>query len=264
MPEQAVWAAVGALGLIVGSFLNVCIHRLPLRQSVVHPRSRCAACAAPIAWYDNIPLLSYLLLRGRCRGCRARISWVYPAVEAVNAGAYLALYARWGAAPALAVLAAFVSALIALVMIDARHQILPDRITLPMLGLGLATSGINPEVTWSGSIAGAVLGAAAPAALLLLWQWCFGIEGMGWGDVKMLAMIGSFLGPGRAAVTLLAGACLGAAVGVGMMAARRGTLRTALPFGVFLGLAAAGALGWGAPVVGWYAQRLAAAGWPPW
>ncbi len=259
MPPQLIWPGVAVLGLILGSFLNVCIHRLPRRESIVQPRSCCPRCRALIRWYDNLPLLSYALLGGRCRACHAPISWVYPAVEAANAVAYVALFWRYGAGVAFVLLAVLASAVLALVVIDARHQILPDRITLPVLALGLLGSPWNPEVTCLQSLVGVLVGAAAPAALLLLWQWSFGVEGMGWGDVKMLAMIGSFLGPARAVLTLLAGACLGAIVGVSMMAARRGSLRTPLPFGFFLGIAAAGALWRGAGLVAWYAARLSAA-----
>jgi leader peptidase (prepilin peptidase)/N-methyltransferase len=259
MPAACGWLMVAALGAIIGSFLNVCIHRLPRGESVVRPRSRCPACAELIRWYDNVPVLSYLLLRGRCRRCGARISWVYPAVEGANTAAYLALYARYGPGAPWLILAAFASALIALVVIDARHQILPDRITLPFVVLGVATSPLSPEVTWAQSLGGAALGAAVPAAILLAWQWCFRVEGMGWGDVKMLAMIGAFLGPARAILAMLGGACLGAVVGLGLMAARRGTLRTPLPFGVFLGIGAGAALWRGADLAAWYAVRLAAA-----
>ncbi len=259
MPPPAMWVFVAILGLLIGSFLNVCIHRLPRRESIVHPRSRCPGCGSLIRWYDNIPVLSYVFLRGRCRGCATRISWVYPAVERANAVAYVALADRYGTGFTFVLLAAFASSLIALVVIDARHQILPDLITLPLLVLGLASSPWSPEVSLTRALAGAALGAAAPAALLLLWKGSFGIDGRGWGDVKMLAMVGSFLGPARALVTLLSGACLGAVVGVSLMLVRRGTLRTPLPFGVFLGLAAAAALWWGNDVVDWYAVRLRAA-----
>ncbi|MEE9217919.1 MAG: prepilin peptidase [Acidobacteriota bacterium] len=259
MPPPAILAFVAVLGLLIGSFLNVCIHRLPRRESIVHPRSRCPGCGALICWYDNVPVLSYVFLRGRCRGCGTHISWIYPAVEAANAAAYVALAVRYGTGFTFVLMAAFASSLIALIIIDARHQILPDLITLPLLALGFASSPWSPEVSLTQALAGAALGAAAPAALLLLWKWSFGIDGMGWGDVKMLAMVGSFLGPARALLTLLSGACLGAVVGVSLMLMRRGTLRTPLPFGVFLGIAAAAALWWGNDVVGWYAVRLKAA-----
>lgn len=259
MPPAAIWTLVAVLGLLIGSFLNVCIHRLPRHESIVHPRSRCPGCGTLIRWYDNVPVLSYVFLRGRCRGCGTRISWIYPAVETANAAAYVALAVRYGTGFTFVLLAAFASSLIALIVIDARHQILPDLITLPLLALGLASSPWSPEVSLTQALAGAALGAAAPAALLLLWKWSFGIDGMGWGDVKMLAMVGSFLGPARALLTLLSGACLGAVVGVSLMLVRRGTLRTPLPFGVFLGIAAAAALWWGNDVVGWYAVRLKAA-----
>jgi leader peptidase (prepilin peptidase)/N-methyltransferase len=263
MPPAAAWAGVAALGLVLGSFLNVCIYRLPRGGSLVHPRSFCPHCGALIRWFDNVPLLSFLVLRGRCRGCGAPISWVYPLVEAVNAAAYLALFSRYGPGPAFALLALFASSLVALVAIDARHQILPDRITLPVLAAGVAGAGLNPEVTWIQALAGAALGAAAPAALLLGWERLFGVEGMGWGDVKMLAMIGAFLGPGRTLLTLVAGACLGALFGLALIARRRGTLRTALPFGVFLGIAAGLSLWRGADLLAWYGARLFDGGGPP-
>lgn len=249
-------------GGCVGSFLNVCIHRLPRGLSVVRPRSACPSCGRPIAWYDNLPVLSWMLLRGRCRGCRAPIAMRYPIVEGVTAALFGLLYARLGATPLFLVEAIFAAALVALIVIDAEHQILPNAITLPGILVGLATS---PLRSGPHPLGDACLGAVAGFAILFatnagyrLWQAARGVpadkreDGIGQGDFKLLAMIGAFLGVRLVLFSLFVGAVAGAAYGVTMIAFGGYGWKSKLPYGVFLGSAAILALFVGETWVGWY------------
>lgn len=228
-----------AIGLVVGSYLNVVIYRLPRGLSTVLPRSRCPRCRTPIRPWENVPVVSYLLLRGRCRRCGVAIHWRYPLVEAATAAAFVASYARFG--PALlepAVAAAFTAAMIALAMIDLEHFLLPDAITWPGIAAGVL---ILPRLGWT-SDADAWLGAALGAGVLLAvaWGWYAwkGVHGMGLGDVKMLAMIGAFLGWRGTVSTLFLASFGGTLFGLSAMALGRLGLKSRLPFGVFLSLGA--------------------------
>lgn len=252
-----------ALGAIVGSFLNVVIHRYPLEQSIVFPPSHCPECRTPIRWYDNVPLLSYLVLRGRCRSCRAPISPRYPLVELANALFYLAIFLNTGPTPAFLLIAAFVSLTILLIYIDADIQILPDVIDLPGIVVGVAIGALGigamyPQLVLSASIvdalAGALTGAAVIIAVIAAYWLIRRVEGMGQGDIKMLAMIGAALGwravPG---VLLLASVC-GALIGVPLALRSTRGMRLPLPFGVFLGFAALAALFFGQTLAEWYLE----------
>ncbi len=245
-------AAAGVLGLIVGSFLNVVIHRLPLRQSVVSPPSSCPSCKARIAPWDNVPVISWILLGGRCRSCRAKISIRYPMVELAN-GILWVLVLRtapsWGDAATGAFLC---SACLALLAIDYDHQILPDWITLPGIAVGLALSFVSVRRTPLEAALGAALGAGALFLLAFGYEKITGQEGMGLGDVKMLGMIGALLGSAGVVVTLLLGSISGSLVGLGLILARGGTAKTKLPFGVFLALGAVAAWFFAGPLVAWY------------
>ena len=265
-------AFFAALGAVVGSFLNVVIHRLPRRESIVFPPSACPACGAAIRPRDNIPVLSFLLLRGRCRGCGGRISPRYPVVELIGALATAALFWRLSLTASLAIYLPFTWALIALAFIDAEHQILPDRITLP----GIAVSAAIPllgrlhpwspaveRLSWGGWAAGVVLGAAIPYLVVLAYRLTQlrkppdeRVEGMGMGDVKMLAMVGGFLGWKLVLLTLFAGSVLGSVWGLGGMAVRRYGMKHALPFGTFLAIGAFLALIAGPAFLAWYAGWL--------
>ena len=260
-----------ALGAILGSFLNVAIHRLPRHQSVVSPPSTCPACGARILPYDNLPLLSFLLLRGRCRHCSAKISPRYPLVEALTALCTAGLYGLLGLNLSLAIYLPFTWALIALAFIDAEHQILPDRITLP----GIALSALVPllgslrRVAWSPGVArlsveewglGILLGGGIPylvAAAYRLAQFrklpAERIDGMGMGDVKMLAMVGGFLGWKLVLLTILVGSVLGSLWGLSGVALSRYGMKQALPFGTFLAVGAFIALAGGPILLAWYA-----------
>ncbi len=233
-----------AVGLVLGSFLNVCIYRLPLGLSVVRPGSRCPACGTPIRWYHNVPVLSWLALRARCASCGARISWRYPLVEALTAATLVALHAAYGPSLSFAVASAFSLALLVLFFTDLDHQVLPDAVTLPGLAVGLAIAWLNPFLEGSGgrrtalAVAGAALGAGFLWCLGALWERLRGVEAMGLGDVKMMAMVGAFTGPWGVLFTLLAGSVAGAAVGLAMIPLRGRSLKDTLPFGCFLAPAA--------------------------
>lgn len=200
-------------GLLWGSFVNVVIARLPAELSVVRPRSRCPVCGAPIRWYHNVPVLSYLLLAGRCADCRAPISVRYPLVELICGVLCWTLFARYGLAWELVTLLPFCLALVALTFIDLDHFYLPDVITLPGLGLALALSPLPGGPSWQSSLLGAALGGGLLAAVLLGFRALTGREGMGWGDVKLLAMIGAALGAWALPAVLLLGSLQGILIG---------------------------------------------------
>ena len=238
-------------GLAVGSFLNVCIHRLPLKQSVVHPGSRCPSCGYELRWYDNLPVLSYVFLRGRCRSCRKGISLQYPVIEVVTAVMFLAHWYAFGPTALLAARLVFGCALIVLFMIDLEHQILPNAITLPGIVVGLAFSVVAPPGPFD-ALVGTVLGGGVLYGIAFAYYLWRKEEGMGMGDVKMLAMIGAFLGWQAVLVTLVLSSFAGAVIGVLMMIGQRGTMRYALPFGTFLSLGALAAMLVGERLVHWY------------
>lgn len=244
------------LGLIVGSYLNVVIYRLPRRISTVLPRSRCPVCRSPIRALDNIPVLSYLWLRGRCRRCGAPIAWRYPAVEAVTGVLFVACFERFGLTPAALAGALLCSLLVVLAMTDLDHFYLPDRLTLPGIVAGLA---VQPWLPW-GSFVGALAGAALGAGLLLAvwagWYLLRGEEGIGLGDAKMLAMLGAFLGWPAMLVAFVAATASGAAFGLAMIAVGRFDRRSRLPFGFFLAAGGVVALLWGHPLVDSYRGLL--------
>ena len=247
-----VYAAV--FGLIVGSYLNVVIYRLPRGLSTVLPRSRCAVCASPIGARDNLPVISFLLLRGRCRRCGAPISWRYPLIELATAALFVAVYFRFG--PTLEALAAllFGALMLVLAAIDLEHYLLPDRLTLPGIVVGLALQPWLPRGLDGlyDALLGAALGGGALLAVRALWFLVRREEAMGLGDVKMLAMVGAFLGWKGVAVTFVVGVVAGAAVGLALLAVGRGGPRTRLPFGVFLAGGGLVALFWGPALSGAY------------
>lgn len=245
-------ALAGVLGLLVGSFLNVVIHRLPLRESIVSPPSRCPSCGTRVAPWDNVPVLSWLILGGRCRSCRARISVRYPLVELANAILWvlvLRFAPSWGDAATGAFLT---SSCLALLAIDYDHQLLPDWITLPGIAVGLALAFVSVRRTPLEAVLGAALGAGGLFLLAFTYEKIAGQEGMGLGDVKMLGMIGALLGPAGVLVTLLLGSVSGSIVGLVLIAARGGNAKTKLPFGVFLALGAIAAWFFGDALVARY------------
>jgi len=248
-------ASVAFVGLCVGSFLNVCIYRLPLKQSVVHPGSRCPGCGRALTWYDNIPVLSYLALRGRCRGCRAPISARYPIVEAITAAIFLWHLAVFDLTPLFFVRVAFACALIVLFAIDLEHQILPDRITLPGIVLGFASSLFLPPGPMA-SFIGIVVGGGLLWGIAEGWYRLRKVEAMGFGDVKMLAMVGAVLGVRAVILTFILSSMVGGVVGAGLLATRRADLATKVPFGTMLAAAALVASVYGDAIVAWYLAKL--------
>ena len=241
------------LGLVVGSFANVCIHRLPLGQSVVSPPSRCPGCGTRIKAYDNLPVLSWLLLRGRCRSCRAGISWRYPAVEAANGLLWLALAALHGPRPRTVVEMALVTALLVLSLIDLEHQILPDVMTLPGVALGLAACFLpGSPLTPLASLFAAAGGWLAFAGVAKAYERARGVEGLGQGDWKLAALLGAFLGWQKMLLSVLLASVAGTLVGLLAIALRGRDLRYALPLGTFLGAAGVLVVFLGDAVLGWY------------
>jgi leader peptidase (prepilin peptidase) / N-methyltransferase len=260
------WTAA-ALGLIVGSFANVCIHRIPLGEAIGFPPSRCPGCRTPIRPWDNVPVLSYLVLRGRCRTCGVRISPRYPVVETANAAAYWGVAAVYGPSLAAGIAMALVTALLVLSLIDLDHQILPDVITLPGIVAGIAASlalhrlgragaeGLIGGTSWWEAPVAAGAGYAAFALIALAGRKYYGQEALGRGDWKLAALLGAFLGFKGLLLTVFAGSLLGAVVGLSLVALRKASRTTAIPFGTFLGLAGIGVVLVGAPVWRWYVER---------
>lgn len=249
--------ALFVFGTIVGSFLNVCIHRLPARESVIAPRSRCGSCRTPIRSYDNIPVLSYLLLRGRCRACAAPIPVRYPLVELLTGLAAVATHALHGWSLSFPVSFAFVCALIVVSMIDLDHQIIPNVISVPGIAVGFVAAVLLGEPSWHASLGGLLLGGGI---LWIVSEGYFrltGREGMGGGDVKLLAMIGAFLGWRAVPITLLLASLSGTLVGLGVMLARGSGARTPIPFGPFLAAGALCALFFGESLIRWYLGLVA-------
>ncbi|MEO6212121.1 MAG: A24 family peptidase [Vicinamibacterales bacterium] len=246
---------VTAVGLAVGSFLNVVIHRLPRQESLVSPGSRCPACGTSLRWFDNVPVLSYAALGGRCRGCRSRISIRYPIVELITAAVFIWHYSAFGWTPLLAVRLVFAASLVALFAIDLEHHLLPDAITLPGIVAGVAASLFLPP-----GLVDALIGAIVGGGVLWLIGEAYfrysGVEGMGGGDVKMLAMIGAFLGWKLVLITLMLSSVAGSVLGLALIVTRRGGMKNALPFGTFLALGALAGSLYGDRIAAWYAGRL--------
>jgi leader peptidase (prepilin peptidase)/N-methyltransferase len=278
LPLSFVLITTGVLGAIIGSFLNVVIHRLPEEESIVFPNSRCPNCSAAIGWYDNLPLLSYMILAGRCRACKQGISIRYPAVELLTALLFVAVAWRDGLTIVLPFDLVFVSAMVALIFIDAEHMILPNAITYPGMvfvliarvviplvsgephfdDLELLTRGIlNGMPLWAASLIGAVIGGLIGGGSLWLMGWTWeklrGIEAMGLGDVKMMFMVGAYLGWRLMILTIFLGALSGSVVGVLKMVYQgKLDMKEMLPYGVFLGMGAIISLLVGSQIVTWY------------
>jgi len=239
------------LGLAVGSFLNVCIHRLPRKASIVQPPSSCPNCGYVLRWLDNIPVVSYLMLGGRCRQCRTPISIRYPIVEMLTMAIFVLHYVVFGADVILVPRLLFACVLIVLFAIDLEHHLLPNVITLPGIVVGLAFSTmVSPGLV--DALIGTVLGGAMLWLIGEAYYRYAGVEGMGGGDVKMLAMIGAFLGWQLVILTLVFSSFAGALVGLLVIAIRRGGMKYALPYGTFLSLAALVSSLFGAGIVDWY------------
>src|SRR2546421_658797 len=281
VPLPIACAFVGVVGAIIGSFLNVVIHRLPREQSIVFPNSACPKCRKRIKAYDNIPIVSYLILRGHCRHCGAHISSRYPAVEALTAILFAAVAWHDGVSFALAFDLAFAASLVALVFIDAEHMILPNAITYPGILFAILTRILVPYLASPAhfddlpqllnafpslpiglvSIIGAVIGALAGGGSLWLmgfmWEKLRGVEAMGFGDVKMMLMVGAYLGWRLTILTILLAAFTGSLAGIAVMLQRsQRNMQMMLPFGIFLGIGSIASLLVGTRLIEWYASQF--------
>ena len=278
VPEIVGYLFSFLFGAAIGSFLNVVIHRVPNEESIVFPNSACPKCGSGIKAYDNIPILSWLVLRGKCRNCKEPISPRYPAVELLTALLYLAVYWQIGFGGFLPIALVFVSTILALIFIDSEHMILPNVITYPLLGFavlvrvifpsffaGMYISDLNswPISQFNGlhpiiqSVLGALLGALVGGGFLWavgeLWKRLRGVEAMGLGDVKMMAAVGALLGWRLTLLSTFLGAFSGALVGVVMIARQKDRdLQTQIPFGIFLGIGSIVALIFGDRLIAWY------------
>jgi len=278
-PAPIIAAVIFCFGLVIGSFLNVCIVRIPSGKSIVSPPSACPKCGAQIRPYDNIPVVSWLLLRGKCRGCQAKISPIYPAVELLTALLFLGCFLAFGLTIEALKWALFSALMIVLVFTDLRERILPDVVNFSGFAAGLLLSFFatpsDGAALWIAnhlfayppprpvvSFADALLGAAVGSGLLwLVSEAYFRLrhrEGMGLGDVKMMLLIGAFLGPKLTLLTILAGSLLGSVLGVAFILASRKGRDYELPFGTFLGIAAVLVMFFGGPVAQWYESLLMA------
>ena len=250
-------ALLFGLGLVVGSFLNVCIYRLPREESIAWPASHCTTCNRTLRWYENVPVLSWALLRGRCRTCRSRISTRYPIVELTMGVLFLAGYLAFGLTPMLAVRLLFGCAMVVLFAIDLEHQILPNEITLPGIVIGFLFSLALPP-GWRSSLIGLLVGGLFPFLIAEAYLRIRGREGMGMGDFKMLAMVGAFLGWPIVWLTLILSCVLGIVIGGGALVISRRGLATRIPFGTFIAVAALICAYAEGPVLRLYEQALRA------
>jgi leader peptidase (prepilin peptidase) / N-methyltransferase len=239
-------------GALVGSFLNVCIHRMPRDESIVSPPSHCPICNYKIRWYDNIPLFSYLFLKGKCRGCGARISLQYPLVELLNGLLSLALILRFGPTLAFLMLFLLCSALVVITFIDIEHQIIPDEISLPGIVVGFVCSFFLSGHGWLNSLLGILLGGGSLLLVAYAYQWLTGKEGMGGGDIKLLAMLGAFLGWKAIPFIIFASSLVGSVVGISLMLIQKKDSKLAIPFGPYLAFGALLFIFCGRQLIHWY------------
>jgi leader peptidase (prepilin peptidase) / N-methyltransferase len=282
LPPWAGFTFFGVLGLVVGSFLNVVIHRVPREESIVFPNSACPGCGKAIKPYDNIPVLSWLILRGKCRNCKTAIAFRYPAVELLTGVLYVFVFWQMPFNLMLPVWLVFATSIVALVFIDAEHMILPNAITYPLLVFGLVVRVLCPLIDgsscfsdtlsypltylhgapeWIISLAGAVLGGLIGGGSLWavgeIWKRLRGVDAMGLGDVKMLFAVGAMLGWRLTLLTIFVGACTGAVAGIFVIARQKDrNLQTQIPFGIFLGIGSLVSFMFGERMIAWYMQKF--------
>ncbi len=255
-PSQLIPLAVTLFGACVGSFLNVCIYRIPLQKSVVCPSSSCPKCGHRIRWWENVPVLSWMALRAKCSACGSRIAWRYPAVEALSAIAALALWSKFGLTLDMGFYFIMVCALIVVTFIDLDHQIIPDVITLPGIALGFGSSFFLSTISWNESLLGILAGGGSLYAIALLYYWSSGKEGMGGGDIKLLAMIGAFMGWLAVLSIIFLSALMGSIAGGIMLAAKKHRPDMTIPYGPFLSVAAVVYLFWGRQLLQIYMKLI--------
>ncbi|HEY7129118.1 MAG TPA: A24 family peptidase [Nitrospira sp.] len=250
------YTAAAAFGALVGSFLNVCIYRLPRGESILWPGSHCPACAATIAWYDNIPLLGYLSLFGRCRSCRSAIPIRYPVVEAANAVGYVIILAAFGLTWTAVLYCILFSALLVVTGTDLTHKIIPNVVTVPGILVGLLGAATVLPTGLVNALLGIVVGGGILWTLAWASPYLFGKEGMGGGDIKLLAMIGAFLGWKPALLTIMIGSLSGSVIGVSLIGFGVMKRDEYIPFGPFLVLGALVSMFFAQPLLNWYQTLL--------
>ncbi|MGE4545121.1 MAG: A24 family peptidase [Pedobacter sp.] len=239
-------------GAIIGSFLNVCIFRIPKGGSIIKPGSRCPSCGTSIPWYFNIPILSYLLLRGRCASCSVKISIRYPLVEALAGWFFLLIFLRFGLTWSTPVYWVLVGSLVVISFIDFDHQIIPDVISLPGIPIGFILTFFVAGLSWRDSLLGILVGGGSLACVAGIYYLLTRNEGMGMGDIKLLAMLGAFMGWKAILPTIFLGSLIGSLVGVPLMLIKRASGKLAIPFGPFLSMGAIIYLLWGGDLISWY------------
>jgi len=244
------------MGLCIGSFLNVCIYRLPESKSIVHPRSMCPNCDTRIPFYDNIPLFSYLWLKGKCRRCKVKISMRYPMVELLGGLVALGTYLRFGLTIETLIYYVFIAALLVVTFIDLDHRIIPDVITLPGIPICFAASFALPDITYKDALLGILIGGGS----LFLVAWVYTIltkkEGMGGGDIKLLAMMGAIVGWQGVLFTIFVASLVGTLAGFAVMLQSRKGMKLAVPFGPFLSIGSITYIFFGTELVTWYLNLL--------
>lgn len=246
------YVVVFLVGLVVGSFLNVCIVRIPKGQSLIKPGSHCLSCQQAIVWYDNVPILSFLVLHGRCRQCHVRILPRYPLIEFLNGLGYLAILGKFGLTVSACIYAVFLSTLLVVTWIDLDHLIIPDVISLPGIALGFMCSALILPVGWVNSLIGILVGGGILWVLAALSPHLFGKEGLGGGDIKFLAMVGSFLGWQPVLLTLFLASVSGSVIGGLLLLLKVMKRGHYIPFGPFLASGALVSLFFYRDIIDWY------------
>jgi leader peptidase (prepilin peptidase)/N-methyltransferase len=256
MPFYFIEFFVFIFGLCIGSFLNVCIFRLPASQSIARPRSRCPECGNFIASYDNIPVFSYLLLKGRCRQCGIKIGLRYPTVELLGGLFALAVFLKFGLSAESLIYFAFISCLLVATFIDLDHRIIPDVITLPGIPFFFAASFALPDMTYKTALTGILIGGGS----LFLVAWIYNLltkkEGMGGGDIKLLAMMGALIGWKGVLFTIFVSSLVGTLSGLAVMLQSRKGMKLAVPFGPFLAIGGITYIFFGTRLINWYFNLL--------
>ena len=256
--EYLIGLCVFLFGICIGSFLNVCIYRLPGSKSIVHPRSMCPGCGTLIRFYDNIPILSYVVLGGKCRHCNARISFRYPVVEFISGIFAVGVYWKFGLGFESLIYYTFIATLLIITFIDIDHQIIPDVISLPGIPLFFAASLALPKVTWVESLLGILIGGGSLWLVAQLYYLLTRKEGMGGGDIKLLAMMGAIIGWKGVLFTIFAASAVGTIAGLLVILMAGKTMKLKIPFGPFLAIGAITYIFFGPQLIVWYFNLLRA------
>jgi len=256
MIDYQIEITVFVFGLCIGSFLNVCIFRLPISKSVVRPRSMCPKCGYMIRSYDNIPVLSYLMLGGKCRQCREAISFRYPMVEIISGLFAVAAVYKFGLTPEAIVYYVFIACLLVITFIDIDHRIIPDMITLPGIPIFFLASFALPDMTYIDSLLGLLSGGGSLYLVAWTYQALAKKEGMGGGDIKLLAMMGVLIGWKGVLFTIFVSSLVGTLIGLAVMLYTRANMKLAVPFGPFLSVGAVSYIFFGNEIIAWYFNLL--------